>query len=107
MPVSNLSGAIWYFFKHFPLLNPDFSLEKPGLKKHTFESYASTPYVVAANKQDAEDAWEPDDLRIILRLKPEVKVLPCVSLDKESVKNVLLELLYSVLERIDENSGND
>lgn len=73
----------------------------------TFESYASTPYVVAANKQDAEDAWEPDDLRIILRLKPEVKVLPCVSLDKESVKNVLLELLYSVLERIDENSGND
>lgn len=73
----------------------------------TFESYASTPYVVAANKQDAEDAWEPDDLRIILRLKPEVKVLPCISLDKESVKNVLLELLYSVLERIDENSGND
>jgi len=68
----------------------------------TFESYASTPFVVAANKQDHADAWEPDDLRIILSLRNEVKVLPCVALDKESVKNVLLELLYSVLERMDE-----
>lgn len=67
----------------------------------TFESYANTPYVVAANKQDSEDAWEPDDLRIVLRTHPEVKVLPCVALDKESVKNVLLELLYSVLAQID------
>lgn len=70
----------------------------------TFQSYASTPYVVAANKQDHEDAWPPDDLRIILRLDPSVKVLPCVSLQKESVKNVLLELLYSILEQLD-NEG--
>jgi uncharacterized protein len=68
----------------------------------TFEGYAATPYVVAANKQDHEDAWEPDDLRIILRLNPKVKVLPCVALDKESVKNVLLELLYSILEQLDD-----
>jgi hypothetical protein len=67
----------------------------------TFESYASTPYVVAANKQDSEDAWDPEDLRIILRMKPDIKVLPCVALDKESVKNILLELLYSVLDRLD------
>lgn len=68
----------------------------------TFEAYAATPFVVAANKQDHADAWEPDDLRIILSLGMDVKVLPCVALDKESVKNVLLELLYSVLERMDE-----
>lgn len=68
----------------------------------TFESYASTPYVVAANKQDNNDAWEPEDLRIILRLDSSVKVLPCVALNKESVKNVLLELLYSILEQLDE-----
>ena len=67
----------------------------------TFEGYASTPYVVAANKQDMEDAWEPEDLRIILRLKPDVKILPCTATDKESVKNVLLELLYSILEELD------
>jgi small GTP-binding protein len=68
----------------------------------TFESYASTPYVVAANKQDHGDAWEPEDLRIILKLEPSVKVLPCVALNRESVKNVLLELLYSILEQLDE-----
>lgn len=68
----------------------------------TFESYAATPFVVAANKQDKEDAWEPEDLRIILRLNPKVKVLPCVALNKESVKNVLLELLYSILEQLDQ-----
>ena len=68
----------------------------------TFESYASTPYVVAANKQDHHDAWEPEDLRIILKLEPRVKVLPCVALNRESVKNVLLELLYSILEQLDE-----
>jgi uncharacterized protein len=68
----------------------------------TFESYASTPFVVAANKQDHNDAWEPDDLRIILKLEPSVKVLPCVALNRESVKNVLLELLYSILEQLDE-----
>lgn len=67
----------------------------------TFQTYASTPFVVAANKQDHEDAWSPEDLRIILRLDQSVKILPCVSLHKESVKNVLLELLYSILEHLD------
>ncbi len=67
----------------------------------TFEEYAKTPFVVAANKQDLDDAWEPDDIRIILRLKSEVKVLPCIAQDRESVKNVLLELLYSILEQYD------
>lgn len=68
----------------------------------TFQAYAATPFVVAANKQDHEDAWEPDDLRIILSLRNDVKVLPCIAFDKDSVKNVLLELLYSVLEHMDE-----
>ena len=67
----------------------------------TFRNYAPTPYVVAANKQDVEDAWPPEDLRIALHIDPAVKVLPCVATDKESVKNVLLELLYSILETMD------
>lgn len=71
----------------------------------TFQSYANTPFVVAANKQDHEDAWPPEDLRIILRLDGSVKVLPCISLQKESVKNVLLELLYSILEQLDKDEG--
>ena len=72
----------------------------------TFRAYAPTPYVVAANKQDVDDAWEVDDLRIALRLDPDVKMLPCIGKDRESVKNVLLELLFSILEEMDiEGSG--
>ncbi len=67
----------------------------------TFRAYANTPYVVAANKQDHPDAWAADDLRIALRIEENVKLLPCVAKDKESVKNVLLELLYSILEEME------
>jgi len=66
-----------------------------------FRGYAPTPYVVAANKQDHEDAWPPEDLRIALKIDRNIKVLPLVATDKESVKNVLLELLYSILEEMD------
>ncbi len=65
-----------------------------------FQSYANTPYVVAANKQDRPDAWSPEDLRIALKIDKDVKVLPCVATNRESVKNVLLELLYSILELV-------
>ncbi|QPC82204.1 ATP/GTP-binding protein [Phototrophicus methaneseepsis] len=67
----------------------------------TFRAYAPTPYVVAANKQDHPDAWAPDDLRIALRIEPEVKLLPCVAKEKDSVRNVLLELLYTILEEME------
>jgi small GTP-binding protein len=67
----------------------------------TFRAYAPTPYVVTANKQDLPDAWDPEDMRIALRLSSDVKLLPCTATDKESVKNALLELLYSILERMD------
>jgi len=63
----------------------------------TFRAYAPTPYVVAANKQDMPDAWELDDMRVALRLDKNVKLLPCVAQKKDTVKTVLLELLYSIL----------
>jgi uncharacterized protein len=65
-----------------------------------FKSYASTPYVIAANKQDLPDAWSPEDVRIALKIEKDVKVLGCVARDKETVKAVLLELLYSILENM-------
>jgi signal recognition particle receptor subunit beta len=63
----------------------------------TFRAYAPTPYVVSANKQDRTDAWDLDDMRHALRLDSKVKLLPCVATDRDTVKNVLLELLYSIL----------
>ena len=68
----------------------------------TFRAYAPTPYVVAANKQDMKDAWEMDDMRHALRLADKVKLLSCVATDKNSVKNVLLELLYGILAEMDD-----
>ncbi len=67
----------------------------------TFRAYAPTPYVVAANKQDHPDAWDPDDLRIALRIEEGVKLLPCVAKERDSVRNVLLELLYTILEEME------
>lgn len=63
----------------------------------TFRAYAPTPYVVAANKQDFAEAWDVEDIRFALRVDPKIKVLPCVALEKETVKTVLLELLYGIL----------
>ena len=70
----------------------------------TFRGYAATPNVISANKQDHEDAWQPEDLRIALKIDHEIKVLPCVANDREMVKAVLLELLYSILETMDTQS---
>ena len=67
----------------------------------TFRAYAPTPYVVAANKQDVKDAWDIEDMRHALRLDPKVKFLPCVATDRDSVKAVLLELLYSILSEME------
>ena len=69
-----------------------------------FRSYAPTPYVVAANKQDLPDAWSPEDLRIALKIDSDIKVLPCVATEKDHVKSVLLELLYSILEEMEEGA---
>ena len=62
-----------------------------------FSAYRPMPFVVAANKQDEVNAWKPDEVRLALRLPREVKVLPLVARDREQVKSVLLELLYTIL----------
>jgi uncharacterized protein len=67
----------------------------------TFRAYAPTPYVVAANKQDMKEAWEVEDMRHALRLDPKVKLIACTATDRDSVKAILLELLYSILNEME------
>jgi uncharacterized protein len=67
----------------------------------TFRAYAPTPYIVAANKQDREDAWDLEDMRIALRLDSKVKLLDCIATDKEKVKTILLELLFTILSEME------
>jgi small GTP-binding protein len=67
----------------------------------TFHAYAPTPYVVVANKQDMKEAWDIDDMRHVLRLDTKVKLISCVATDRNSVKAILIELLYSILSEME------
>ncbi len=66
-----------------------------------FRAFSPTPYVVAASKQDLPDAWELEDMRVALRLEDGVKIIRCVSTEKDSVKTILIELLESILQELE------
>ncbi len=72
----------------------------------TFRGYSATPFVIAANKQDDEDAWPPEDIKIALGLDRDVRVLPCIATTRPSVKSVLLDLLYQILEKSPEEPAS-
>ncbi len=63
-----------------------------------FNEMRPAPYIIAANKQDKDTAWSPDELRLALRLPEQVKVVPCIATQRDSCKNVLLELLYEIMQ---------
>jgi small GTP-binding protein len=67
----------------------------------SFADHSDTPYVVAVNKQDLENAWDAEDIRHALRLRNEIPVLPCVATDMALVKKVLLRLLDLIKHRLD------
>lgn len=95
-----LSEGMLGFIVMVDSARPETFREARGILE-TFRAYAPTPYVVAANKQDIKDAWELDDMRHALRLDSKTKLLPCIARDRASVKAVLLELLYSILEEME------
>jgi small GTP-binding protein len=66
-----------------------------------FRRMARVPFVVALNRPAEGAAGAEDDLRASLELAPHVPVVECDATDKDSVKNVLLALLYSVLDEIE------
>jgi len=66
-----------------------------------FRRMARVPYVVALNRSSGLAEEEERHIRTTLGLAPEVALLPCDATDKESVKAVLLALLYSVLDEVE------
>lgn len=68
-----------------------------------FNEMRPAPYIIAANKQDKDTAWSPDELRLALRLPEQVKVVPCIATQRDSCKNVLLELLYEIMQTAKED----
>lgn len=95
-----LSEGMLGFIVMVDSTRPETFREARGILE-TFRAYAPTPYIVVANKQDMAEAWSLEDIRVALRLDPAIKLLPCIAKKKSSVKTVLLELLYGILEEID------
>ncbi len=58
--------------------------------------HPGVPIVVGANMQDKRNAWSAHDIQLGLSISPDIPVLPCVASHRESVKNVLLWLLYRI-----------
>jgi len=63
-----------------------------------FTEMSDVPFVVAANKVDADDTETIRQVRTDLALADHVPLLPVNARDKDSVKAVLLGLLYEILE---------
>ena len=63
-----LSEGMLGFIVMVDSTRPETFREARGILE-TFRAYAPTPYVVTANKQDKEDAWDVEDMRIALRLE--------------------------------------
>jgi small GTP-binding protein len=79
---------------------PDSLDEAVGILE-AFRRMARVPFVVGLNRADGMDEAEEDRIRKTLDLDPHVPVVPCDATDRESVKSVLLALLYAVVETLD------
>ncbi|MDQ3715511.1 MAG: ATP/GTP-binding protein, partial [Actinomycetota bacterium] len=66
-----------------------------------FRKMARVPFVVALNHADGLEPLEEERVRSVLELAEDTPVVPCDATDRESVKSVLLALLYCVVDQID------
>ena len=66
-----------------------------------FRKMARVPFVVALNRSSGVSASDESKVRDVLGLDDEVAVVGCDATDRESVKAVLLALLYSVVDSLD------
>lgn len=77
------------------------SLEEAAGILAAFRTMAKVPFVVALNRADAVDSAHEQRIREALELDPSVPLIACDATDRASVKNVLLALLYAVVDSID------
>jgi uncharacterized protein len=77
------------------------SLDESVAIIRAFRKMARVPFVVALNRADDLDGDEERRIRDTLDLEPHIPVVPCDATDRESVKSVLLALLYAVVESLD------
>jgi uncharacterized protein len=68
---------------------------------HFFRDTARVPYIVAVNKSDDDPEGAVRTARERLEIPEGTRVIACNALEKESAKEILLELLYAVLDEIE------
>jgi small GTP-binding protein len=66
-----------------------------------FRKMARVPFVVGLNRAEGLDESDEAKVRSVLELESDVPVVPCDATDRESVKAVLLALLYAVVDSLD------
>jgi small GTP-binding protein len=71
-----------------------------------FRKMARVPFVVALNRSEGLDEGDEERVRATLELAPDIPVVPCDATDRESVKSVLLALLYAVVDSLDAAAAN-
>lgn len=79
---------------------PDSLAEAVGILD-AFRRMARVPFVIALNRTAGVDDVEEARIRQTLGVGPTVPLVPCDATDKESVKAVLLALLYAVLDEVE------
>jgi small GTP-binding protein len=79
---------------------PDSLEEAVGILE-AFRKMARVPFVVGLNRSAGMDPSDEARVRTALALADDVPVVPCDATDRESVKSVLLALLYSVVDQLD------
>lgn len=79
---------------------PDSLDEAVGILE-AFRRMARVPFVVALNRSAGMTPADEAQVRSVLELGHDVPVVPCDATDRESVKAVLLALLYSVVDELD------
>jgi small GTP-binding protein len=77
------------------------SLDEAVSIVRAFRKMAHVPFVVGLNRADGIDEAEERRVRDTLELEADVPVVPCDAADRESVKAVLLALLYAVVDSLD------
>ena len=77
------------------------SLAEAGEILAFFRDIASVPYVVAVNKAGTDAHAAVAEVRGQLQLPDAVRVVACDARQRDSVKAVLIELLYAVLADLD------
>lgn len=92
-----LSEGMLGFVLLVDVANPD-SIRDAESMIEFFTKMSDVPFVVAANRATPDDTGMLETVRGQLKLADGVPLLPVDARDKESVKDVLLGLLYRIIE---------